>query len=68
MWLIEVGPFPPPRDFILLIRYRADLKVENILLDGPGPFPKVLLADFGQARLSDVSFNSLTGELCSEID
>ncbi len=41
----------------------TDLKIENILLDGPGPFPKVLLADFGQARLSDVQFNSLTGEL-----
>ncbi|KAL8290400.1 hypothetical protein RQP46_002658 [Phenoliferia psychrophenolica] len=40
-----------------------DLKLENIIVSGSGPFPKVLLADFGAARVADTAFSSITGTL-----
>lgn len=40
-----------------------DVKLENICLSGPGPFPKALLADFGQARYADRRFVSLKGTI-----
>lgn len=40
-----------------------DIKLENIILSGAGPFPSALLADFGQARIADESFSSLKGTI-----
>ncbi|KAM0755148.1 kinase-like protein [Meredithblackwellia eburnea MCA 4105] len=43
-----------------------DLKLENIIVSGSGPFPRVLVADFGAARFvknSSTRFNSITGTL-----
>lgn len=36
--------------FTDLIKYLADLKPENILLHTPGPYPRLMIADFGLAR------------------
>ncbi|EGG05113.1 uncharacterized protein MELLADRAFT_78152 [Melampsora larici-populina 98AG31] len=40
-----------------------DLKPENILLASVGPEPRVLLADFGAARLADKAFCSMQGTM-----
>ncbi|GAA6035882.1 hypothetical protein JCM8097_005755, partial [Rhodosporidiobolus ruineniae] len=40
-----------------------DIKLENIILSHPSPFPHVLLADFGQSRSASQSFKSLNGTL-----
>ncbi|BGP55026.1 hypothetical protein JCM8202v2_002619 [Rhodotorula sphaerocarpa] len=40
-----------------------DIKLENIVLACAGPFPRVQLTDFGQARLADENFRSLQGTL-----
>lgn len=45
-----------------LISHR-DIKPENILLAHHGPDPRVLLADFGAARLADKAFCSMQGTM-----
>ncbi|KAI9602164.1 hypothetical protein KEM48_000194 [Puccinia striiformis f. sp. tritici PST-130] len=40
-----------------------DIKPENILLAHHGPDPRVLLADFGAARLADKAFCSMQGTM-----
>ncbi|OAV86787.1 CAMK protein kinase [Puccinia triticina 1-1 BBBD Race 1] len=40
-----------------------DIKPENILLAHHGPYPRVLLADFGAARLADKAFCSMQGTM-----
>ncbi|KAG0143633.1 hypothetical protein CROQUDRAFT_660980 [Cronartium quercuum f. sp. fusiforme G11] len=40
-----------------------DIKPENILLTSAGPEPRVLLADFGAARLADKAFCSMQGTM-----
>ncbi|GAA5991952.1 hypothetical protein JCM10908_002287 [Rhodotorula pacifica] len=40
-----------------------DIKLENVVLACAGPFPKIQLTDFGQARLADEDFRSLQGTL-----
>ncbi|GAA5843508.1 hypothetical protein JCM5353_003875, partial [Sporobolomyces roseus] len=40
-----------------------DIKLENVLLCGSGSFPKIQLADFGQATVADRDFQSLKGTL-----
>lgn len=41
------------------------VKLENIIVSGPGPFPKVLLADFGAARVANSACSTITGALSS---
>ncbi|SCV70630.1 BQ2448_3392 [Microbotryum intermedium] len=38
-----------------------DLKLENVLLDGNGPYPRAQIADFGQAMTSNRRSTSLRG-------
>ncbi|BGP61986.1 hypothetical protein NBRC10512_001350 [Rhodotorula toruloides] len=40
-----------------------DVKLENVILATRGPFPRVQLGDFGQARYADQRFKSLQGTL-----
>ncbi|GAA5963458.1 hypothetical protein JCM8115_001236 [Rhodotorula mucilaginosa] len=40
-----------------------DIKLENVVLACAGPFPKIQLTDFGQARIADEVFRSLQGTL-----
>ncbi|GAA5870992.1 hypothetical protein JCM3774_003497 [Rhodotorula dairenensis] len=40
-----------------------DIKLENVVLACAGPFPKVQLTDFGQARIANEDFRSLQGTL-----
>ncbi|KAK4334586.1 Meiosis-specific serine/threonine-protein kinase MEK1 [Rhodotorula toruloides] len=40
-----------------------DVKLENVILATRGPFPRVQLGDFGQARHADQRFKSLQGTL-----
>ncbi|GAA5980438.1 hypothetical protein JCM5350_001501 [Sporobolomyces pararoseus] len=40
-----------------------DIKLENVILCNSGPFPKVQLADFGQAAIANRDFQSLKGTL-----
>ncbi|KAI8458447.1 kinase-like domain-containing protein [Phakopsora pachyrhizi] len=40
-----------------------DIKPENILLTNHGPEPRVLISDFGAARLSDRAFLSMQGTM-----
>ncbi|GAA5909030.1 FHA domain-containing serine/threonine-protein kinase [Sporobolomyces salmoneus] len=40
-----------------------DIKLENVILCNSGPFPKVQLADFGQASIANRDFQSLKGTL-----
>ncbi|KAI5478612.1 cell-cycle checkpoint protein [Pseudohyphozyma bogoriensis] len=40
-----------------------DLKLENVIVAGPGPFPKVMIADFGTAMVSAESICSVIGTL-----
>ncbi|GAA5848369.1 hypothetical protein JCM3766R1_002324 [Sporobolomyces carnicolor] len=40
-----------------------DIKLENVILCTSGPFPKIQLADFGQAAIANRDFRSLKGTL-----
>ncbi|GAA6024015.1 hypothetical protein JCM11491_000531, partial [Sporobolomyces phaffii] len=40
-----------------------DIKLENVILCDAGPFPRVQLADFGQASIANRDFQSLKGTL-----
>ncbi|GAA5961265.1 hypothetical protein JCM3765_002890 [Sporobolomyces pararoseus] len=46
----------------IIVAHR-DIKLENVLLCNSGPFPKVQLADFGQAAIANRDFQSLKGTL-----
>lgn len=56
-WRFPVGKQGLLKDPIL------DIKPENILLAHHGPDPRVLLADFGAARLADKAFCSMQGTM-----